>query len=404
MDGRPTSAAPVSSAPVAPLRIRFAPPWPLHQTRSFAFDYDLGRVPGDAAVGASPSGFHLADPDALPRWIPPPGVFVTADSRARKEEVQVTMPSEFLVLAAGREQRPTQQGDLTVHRFVVTPKSPPFYVVAGHYQESRIPVGKTDVIFWTVDTLDAQSAASAAARLAGTVALYDRAFGPTLAGSGPVRIVEIPAGSTPNNQNEDNEGEAASFPRGALIAERAFAKAVASPVGIGLQDDRFLELAESELARTWFGWLTRPRPAARLLMGRGASLWAVVFAAEARGGAAARREAVMHLLAAYDAARERTDDTPLIAAPEEKTPDQLAVNGYRAALFWVALEDTIGSDKLQAAARHVVQAMAGHEMGQEELRSAVESEAGRGMQNIFRDWMDHLGIPADFRARYSAHN
>ena len=50
-----------------------------------------------------------------------------------------------------------------------------------------------------------------------------------------------------------------------------------------------LQLAEYELARTWFGWRVRPRPEAQILMGRGMGLFGLVIAAEGRGPDAAPR-------------------------------------------------------------------------------------------------------------------
>jgi hypothetical protein len=46
--------------------------------------------------------------------------------------------------------------------------------------------------------------------------------------------------------------------------------------------------------------------------------------------------------------------------------------------------------------------MAGQEIGSAELRSAVEAEAGRNLAGEFHGWLDHPGLPAEFRARYQA--
>jgi hypothetical protein len=35
------------------------------------------------------------------------------------------------------------------------------------------------------------------------------------------------------------------------------------------------------------------------------------------------------------------------------------------------------------------------------LRSALEAETGRNLAGVFHAWLDHAGIPADFRARYA---
>ena len=51
--------------------------------------------------------------------------------------------------------------------------------------------------------------------------------------------------------------------------------------------------------------------------------------------------------------------------------------------------------------RHLVRAMSGSDVGDEELRSAVEEETGRDFAEFFRTWLDHPGVPAEFLKRYS---
>jgi hypothetical protein len=37
----------------------------------------------------------------------------------------------------------------------------------------------------------------------------------------------------------------------------------------------------------------------------------------------------------------------------------------------------------------------------DDFRSALEAEAGRSMADMFRLWLNHPGIPDDFRMRYA---
>jgi aminopeptidase N len=76
-------------------------------------------------------------------------------------------------------------------------------------------------------------------------------------------------------------------------------------------------------------------------------------------------------------------------------------NGYRAALFFVALEDVCGRDNLSAAFRYIVSARAGEETGYEEFRAALESASHRDLAEMFRRWLTQPGVPDDFRARYA---
>ncbi len=391
VDGREAQAAPVTAEPGAPVRIRFQPPWPQKQVRSFVFDYDLESNPTSLVFAATPDAFFLADPNGFPRWIPPPGVFVTADSRARKEEFEVTVPSGFRALAGGRQRRSRRQGELTLHRYRISRETLPLFVIAGRYQELRLDTAHRDVIFWTLQPLDVQAAQRAAERLAETAAMYQEIFGPVARGRRPIHIVEMPAAPAQTHGNEP-ELSAASFPYGVLLGQRAFAK--------GIADDSVLELAERELARTWFGWLARPSPEARSLLGRGAGLYAAVMAAEVRGGAAARSQMISRLFLGYDGQGSAADAALSSDPSASDTRERRAAEAYKAALFLVALEDLAGKEQLQRAARRVVQARAGRETAAGDLRSALEAETGSALADVFRTWLSQSDIPADFRARY----
>jgi hypothetical protein len=386
-NGPEAQPTPLGSGPDAVVRLRFEPPWPQQQMRSFAFDYDVDPDGTSDLIAAAPDAFHWADPNAFPRWLPPQGVFVRADSAARKEEFSVTLPAGFRVIAAGRERSRRKQGDLILRRYRLARGESSLFAVAGRYQETPVHTGHGDVIFWTLHALDASSAAKAAERLAATVAMYQQLFGPASTRRTPIRIVEMPAAPA---AVKGDEFRAVAFPYGALLEERAFAK--------GVDDEATLEAAESTLAQTWFGWLARPSLKDRALLGSGAGLFAMVMAAEARGGAAARNQAIERLLSAYDKGQ------PLPAGNREakQTAGETPLDrAYKAALFWCALEDASGKEPLQRAARHLLQALAGTETSEGDLLSALEEETGRDMNGIFHAWLDRPGIPAEFRARYA---
>jgi hypothetical protein len=70
-------------------------------------------------------------------------------------------------------------------------------------------------------------------------------------------------------------------------------------------------------------------------------------------------------------------------------------------LFFVALEDLCGRDNLSAAFREIVRARGGTTAADEELRAATEFAAKLDLAPTFRAWLNHPGVPDDFRARYS---
>jgi aminopeptidase N len=74
--------------------------------------------------------------------------------------------------------------------------------------------------------------------------------------------------------------------------------------------------------------------------------------------------------------------------------------GYRAGLFFVALEDLCGHDNLRTALRDILHDRAESDTGYEELRAAAESASGKDLAEMFRKWLVEPGIPQEFRSRY----
>jgi hypothetical protein len=168
----------------------------------------------------------------------------------------------------------------------------------------------------------------------------------------------------------------------------------------GVANESILELAEYELARTWFGWRVRPSPEAQILMGRGLGLFGVIVAAEARSPDE-RRRMVATILNRYDESRRIAADRQLLEPPVGYSRAERISTGYRAALFFVALEDLCGRDNLRAAFQQTVRARGGDEVADEELRAAAEAASQRDLAEMFRTWLNRPGIPDDFRARYN---
>ncbi len=245
--------------------------------------------------------------------------------------------------------------------------------------------------FWTLQPLDRQQAENAAARLASSMRNYTDFFGPASKSKTALFIVEGPD-DLPAEFSEAGDAGGASFPGGALLDRRALAQGVAN--------ESILELAEYELARTWFGWRVRPRPEAQILMGRGMGLFGLIVAAEGRGPDE-RHRMVALLLDRYDEFRRIATDRQLLEPPVGYSRAERISTGYRAALFFVALEDLCGRDNLHAAFQQIVRARAGDEVADEELRAAVEAASQRDLAEMFRTWLNHSGIPDEFRARYS---
>ena len=107
-----------------------------------------------------------------------------------------------------------------------------------------------------------------------------------------------PAAAAPVDQVQPDPAaalSALSFPQGILLDQRAFAR--------GLTSEPVLELAEYELAQSWFGWRVQVPPAAQYLLRDGLARFAVLAAGEAREGEPARRRAIAALIATFDSYR-----------------------------------------------------------------------------------------------------
>jgi hypothetical protein len=393
INGREVSPEHASDTDRRLMREPFDPVWEHQQPREIVTEWDLKpEAAGRGTVAASAVAFYIADETALPLWLPPAGVFVRGGPNPIAASLTVVAPPDYRVLAPGKPLKPGTDGNLVAHRFKIQPSDDFLpYVVAGRYLEQNVRTPQGEVSFWTLQPLDVQQAQTAAARLASSMRAFTDFFGPALRKGAAVRIVEAPS-DLPGEYGAQDEAGGGSFPGGALLDPRAFAQGVAN--------ESILELAEYELARTWFGWRVRPRPEAQILMGHGLGLFSLVAAAEGRGQDQ-RHRMVASLLGRYDESRHTTTDRRLLEPPEGYSRAERISTGYRAALFFVALEDLCGRDNLRAAFRQIVRARGGDEVAGEELRAAVEAASRRDLAEVFRTWIIRSGVPDDFRARYS---
>ena len=389
--GAEVSAQHSSQIDARMMRAPFDPPWEQNDRRSIVTEWDL--VPQASARGtiaASPEGFFIADETALPLWQTPNGFFARGGTTPLKELLSVFAPPDFRVLAPGKPLKPAADGSYVVQRFMMQPGIDVLpYVVAGRYEEKIIHSRHGEVQFWTLHSLDASMAQTLADRISFSMKTLTDYYGPPSAGKAAVRIAEAPV-ELPEEFGALGELGGTSFPEGVLLDSRALQGAASETV---------LQLAEYELARTWFGWSVRPRPEAQILMGRGLGVFGLVLAAEGRGQGQ-RERMISSLIDRYDEARVAAPDRRLMEPPEGYSRAERISTGYRGALFFVALEDLCGHDNLKTALRYIIRTRANSDTGYEELRASVETWSGKDLAEMFREWLVQPGIPRDFRARY----
>jgi hypothetical protein len=370
----------------------FDPVWQQNETRNIVTDWDLTpEFSPRGTIVASPEGFFIADETALPLWQTPRGVFPRGGTKSEKELLTVFSPPDFRVLAPGKPLKSATNGDQVVRRYVIAPNNDFIaYIVAGRYQEKIVRTHEGQVQFWTFHPIDGAAAQTFAARLSSSMKSFEDFFGPASEEKTGVRVAESPV-ELPAEFGDRGDPGGASFPAGVLLDPRDFQ--------LGIASEPVLQLAEYELARTWYGWRVRPRPEAQIVMGRGVGLFGLVIAAEGRGPDQ-RGRIVASLIERYDEARAAAPDKRLMEPPAGYSRAERISTGYRAALFFVALEDLYGHDNLRTALRDIIRARASSDTGYEELRAALEAESGKDLADIFRQWLVEPGIPDEFRNRY----
>ena len=168
----------------------------------------------------------------------------------------------------------------------------------------------------------------------------------------------------------------------------------------GIANEAVLQLAEYELARTWFGWRVRPRPEAQILMGRGVGLFGLVIAAEGRGAGPASQHGRVPGGSLRRGARRRARQTADGAASRlfarRANFDGLPRRRFFS-LHWKMCAATI-----TCAPRCAISFMPAREATPVTKSSGPRRNPRRGRtwRKCFASGSLQPGIPEDFRARY----
>ena len=371
-------------------RIPFDPPWPQKQSRTLVIEYELAPAPpGGSAIAVNENSFHLRPRDWFPVLQTPQRLFSHDVERPDPVPVSVRVPEGFLVYSGGEFRGTQKQGGELEYRYRLHKLDPDPFVVAGRYHEQQIKTAGGTVIFWTFAPLQSSVAQSAGAQLAATCNAFVAAFGPLERYSDSIFIAETEA-EIPSPIGRKFAGR--PFPGGTLLNHEAFAISAAS--------EDFLELAEGQIAQSWLGERVELRPDAQLVMGTGFSRYARFVAAEARGGAAARREAVAKAIGNYDEARAQAAEKSLLETSRDDPVEQRRIAVAKGELFFIAIEDECGEVSARRGIAHLVHALSRSEASFGDLRAALELESGKNLVAFFSEWLGQKGIPDGFRNRY----
>jgi len=373
------------------LRIPLESTWEQKQKRELLIEYVL-RSPDDSSsqITLSPRTFSFGFSGWFVVLQPPDHALSPFPKRPDKTLVTIRTPANFLVLSRGTKVGAKKLGDEMETRYMVRINDLAPFAVGGQYVEtSSSRNGNGSVVFWTLEPLKDDTAASAQ-RIESAWNVMQNDFGPLDKNIRGPHVVE-----TPELRNHLTGGAgpaAAAFPGGALVSSSALA--------LGVSNEEFLDKVTHAIAHDWFGQQIYPAPFAALGLGEGLPEYATIVIDEASKGEAGRRQRIMDYLRAYDEASKKAVEIPLGTAKLTDPPEQRAISLAKAPLFFIALEDQCGEAPVRAALKRIVTLLRGQEVGYNEIRSAIEQESGKDLAEFFRRWLYELGIPKDFSAKY----
>jgi len=441
--------------------IPLSQPLPQKQRLDLHLEYDLAPPPpGTSAIAVHADAFHVVPGTWLPALLPPGGLLSSGGSPPEKFHLTVFVPADFRVYCSGRHDKTRRSAGGVAHRFRFGPGDFSPSVVAGRYHESRHRFAATDVVFATLEPRADADFHPAAERLALSRLAFQSAFGRVMEKDRPVVFAESPSalvpppsgpaagGASSRNPEPSGRGTPHGAPRASFPSRTGFpgGALLNSPVfALGPANDLFLELAERELAHTWFGGVLRPHPDAAFVLTEGLGGYAFVVAAESRGGPAERTRQIARSLAAYDFLVRRYGpgaEKTLESDPAAHTSESRLMADMKSELFFLALEDEFGRDAVRRGIARLVAALRNSPLAQNptlaglhDLRAALEAEIPNPppgpsspsavnsvsadfsrpapaprtattasqthpVADFFRGWLLHTGIPPGFRARY----
>jgi hypothetical protein len=376
------------------VRIAFDSIWEQKQKRELTIEYVLSAPDGPGArISVGPKSFNLGFRGWFVVPQPPGHALSPFAKRPDRTVVSIRVPSNFLVLARGTRTGKKSTGNEIEYRYVLRSKDLAPFAVAGQYIESSSQRDSSSTIFWTLEPLKEDPAASAA-RIASAWTTMQTDFGALDKDIRAPHVVESP--ELRNHRTGEAGPAAASFPGGALVSPGALA--------LGINSDEFLDKVTHAIAHDWFGEQIYPAPFAALGLGEGLPDYATIVIDESRKGEAARRERVIALLHAYDAASTKAVEVPLGIAKMTDPPQQRAISLAKAPLLFIALEDRCGEAPVKTGLTRVVSLLRGDQIGYNDVRSAIEEASGKDLAEFFRVWLYEKGIPKEFRARYEPAN
>ncbi|MBZ5526419.1 MAG: hypothetical protein LAN71_00755 [Acidobacteriia bacterium] len=383
-EGQPVGFARQPDAQGDILRIQLGEAWPMKKLRTLRIEYTIAS--GEAGTGqfaVTPDFLYLPPDGWLAAPVPPRGMYARGGAPPKEWTLEVQVPGSFAVQAAGERSGQENKGGEQMTRFRQRFPGMSPYVIAGLYTTREFKLAPYPVEIWRKTVREEGEEQRLAGELSVATKTYDAVFGARADRSRPLWIADDPAA-----------GKEPAPPDFAFTPVAAEGRAILE----GEAERR--KIAES-LSKGWLGYGLGPDPQTAPQPMGSLPGYAGCLAREAARGPGARREFIEEGLRKY--AEEQTTISESGGRAEEKKKAMQEMDRqspWKNLLFFFALEDQFGRDKLHAALQHMIQARRGRGYDLRDLLAALEQETSRNVGEFVRGWVKHPGIAGDFRARY----
>ena len=379
-------------------RLAFGSGFDREKTADLTVSYEL-KVPADRAAlapGAAPAIF-------LPSygWYPvlqaPPAFLGQGGAPPKQWDLVLRFPENYRVYASGHERGSHRNGGEQELRFSEKKEIYSPFAIAGPYTEQRANMPSGEVIFWAANPFPSSQAQKLAERIAADEKFLDDEFA-SAKRSGPVRIIECPPAESPLPPRPWIAFTGCLPVPGSAVVDAGFLERGSAP-GDNSTEQEILHSIDMQLAASRFYFLARANPSGSpypMAAAGDYAVWTLDISHDLQN----RDNSIRALLTQFTGsvpARERA----LAAVSRD---DAIAIREsahLKSELFFIALEDRCGAPHLRAALSMLMRVTSGGTWGVPELRSAMETECGANLADIFRAWIDQPGIPADFQSRYA---
>jgi hypothetical protein len=376
------------------LRIQLSESWPIKQTHALHVQYGIGRGrPQEPQLDFPADSFYLPPGAWLVTLLPSKGTFARGGLPPKEWTLSLRVPADFVARAPGNLRKHGTKNGEGQFEFQQRASDPSPFVVAGRYHQQEYRGSPCTVILWKKTPIQAKEVEPLVREIQRIAHAYDLLFGSRDKHVRPIWIVDLPLSLKRWSSVIRLPDGSPGFAEGLAFAEPPpdFGFIFTSESGEAMCNQQGIvrEIARS-LAKTWLGYGRYPgftemeNPMAHLPDYAAE----VAIPAGAPQGSTNREQGIRKWL------------KMMPVSGQKRTAQEPAMTPSKGLLFFYALEDQYGRERLHAALRHMVQARRGQACEVQDLIAALEQETHQDVGAFFRRWLKHPGIPEEFRMRY----